>query len=36
MKTLLPAWQEFTQCGGIRGKRVTMEEREMKVYKKSL
>lgn len=34
-KTLLPAWQEFNQCGGIKGKTVTMEDRDIKVYKKS-
>lgn len=35
-KTLLPAWQEFDQCGGIKGKAVTMDEKEIKVYSRTL
>jgi len=36
MKTLLPAWQEFLQCGGIRGSPVTMSEEEMVVLRLAL
>ena len=36
MKTLLPAWQEFHQCGGVRGNPVTMNEGEMKIHRVDL
>jgi uncharacterized protein (DUF362 family) len=36
MKTLLPAYQELQQCGGINGKSVTMNEQEMKIYRMTL
>jgi hypothetical protein len=35
-RMLMPAKQEFDGCGGCKGKRVTMDESEMTVYRLSL